>query len=69
MDAKLAEADRRKEWVQDQKKKTDELVQQLQTQKLDPSVKKPLANGSNRCNKSWMDKRIRKKRWPSSKKR
>ncbi|KHF32129.1 hypothetical protein CM49_05671 [Paenibacillus sp. P1XP2] len=44
MDAKLAEADRRKEWVQDQKKKTEELVQQLQTQKLDPSVKKPLAD-------------------------
>ncbi|MDR0269831.1 phage tail tape measure protein [Paenibacillus sp.] len=42
MDAKLAEAARKQEWVQDQKQKTEKLVQQLQTQKLDPSIRKPL---------------------------
>ncbi|GIO31849.1 MULTISPECIES: phage tail tape measure protein [Paenibacillus] len=44
MDAKLAEAARQKEWVQDQKNKTEKLVQQLETQKLDPSAKKPLTD-------------------------
>lgn len=42
MDTKLAEAARQKAWVQDQKQKTEQLVQQIQTQKLDPAVKKPL---------------------------
>lgn len=43
-DEKLAEAKRHKEWVQDQKQQTEQLVSQLQAQKLDPAVNKPLEN-------------------------
>lgn len=42
IDAKLAEAERKKDWVQDQKQRTEQLVHQLQTQKLEPAVQKPL---------------------------
>ncbi|GIO51906.1 phage tail tape measure protein [Paenibacillus cineris] len=42
MDDKLAQAAEQKQWVQEQQKKTEDLVKELETKKLDLTAKKPL---------------------------
>lgn len=44
MDAEIAKAAEQKQWMKDQRKKTDELAKELESQKLEPIAKKPLEN-------------------------
>lgn len=69
MDDKLAQAAEQKQWVQEQRKKTEDLVKELETKKLDLTAKNRWTATSRRCKRNWTGPRIRNGLWSSWRKR